>query len=447
MNRKSFKWLLLLVPVLLIAVILAAVFWEAIVIRVAPKAVLTSALTKVFSQLEERFRDDPLLILARSFDPDGRYTADMQMKTEKELLGQITYDMTVQTDGTAHQLLATGTARTSSKALDLSVYMDADFMAVSSEGLVNGNYYGITYDTFASDLRKIPLLNVVVSDSLLSQWDDSVQGIQEKMSRTYALPKLPEASREDVQKLLLGMVAMPCQIEKCSILLNGDPVTCYKLDYSASGQQVSGVLSQITDGDFSEDVSVTASFYLYQNAVVKLLLICEAGESSMRYSLDLGLNPAEDVLTLQSIENRNGQFEGMTVAVTTQNRGNCYAETWEGHKTSGGETSQISFAYEWDPESGDMLLTPDGSSESLSLNLTETEDGFRIVTNDFSRLMQAIIRDPLSTSKASTVSCTMTVTKGSEIVTPAYKNLDQWSMEDFFTLLGGIGALIGINIG
>lgn len=444
-EKRKFKWWLLVIPVLLFFAVLTAVFWDAIWLRVAPKAVLTSALTKAFSQLEERFREDPLLIVARSADPEGKYTADLTLETERELLGKVTYDMTVQTDGVSHQLLAKGLAKTADKELDLSVYMDSGFMAVSSEDLVKGNYYGITYETFASDLRKIPLLNFMVSDSLLAQWDASVQNIQEQMSRTYALPALPEISQEDTRKLLLGVAAMPCEIEKCSVLLDGNAVTCHKLDYRVSGEQVGNILSQATNRDYPSDTSVTVSFYLYQNCVIKLMLSCEAGESAVSYSLSLGMNPGEDTLLLQEIDSSDGQFKELITSVSTQRSESSYEETWNIRKTEEGNSSAVSVSFEWNPTSGDMVLQSGGAA--VSLNLTETENGFCLVTDDFVQLIKIATQSVSTSTGSGKIPCTMTITKGSEISVPAYKNLDQWSLEDFLVLLGGIGSLLGIHIG
>lgn len=444
MEKRKFRWWLLTVPVLLILGILAAVFRDAIFIWVAPKMVLTSALTKVFSQLEERFRDDPLLILARSVDPEGKYTADMELEMEKEILGKVSYDMTVQADGAAHQLFAGGVAKTADRTLDLSLYMDAGFMAVSSEELVRGNYYGITYDTFAADLRKIPLLNLMVSDGLLAQWDASVQDIRERMNRTYALPELPEISQEDMRQLLLGVAAMPCEVEKCSVMLDGEAVACHKLEYRASGKQVGEFLSEVTNGAYSEDTAAVVSFYLYRNTVIKLMVACESGESTLSYSLILGLNPGEDALTLQGIRTGNGKSDEFLTTVTTQHGEDSYAETWNIYRASDGAGSRISVSYDWNPTSGEMVLKSGDST--VSLNLTETENGFRLVTDDLARLMQIAMQNVQTSTKDTEIQCIMTVTKGAEITKPVYKNLDQWSLEDFLVLLGGVGSLLGIKI-
>ena len=183
MEKRKHRWWILLFPVLLAVVILIAVFWDTVSVYIAPKAVLSAALKNAYSQLETRFSDDPLLILAGTLEPASRYTADAQVCVENALLGNVEYDVQLRTDGGLHQLCVDGTAVTSDKQLDLAWYMDPEFMAVSSDGLVGGNYYGITYDTFAKDIRSIPLISFFISDKMISQWDVAIQTIREQVSR------------------------------------------------------------------------------------------------------------------------------------------------------------------------------------------------------------------------------------------------------------------------
>ncbi|MGN1002143.1 MAG: hypothetical protein ACI4PC_05180 [Oscillospiraceae bacterium] len=443
MERKKRKWWLLGIPVILVLGIVGFAFRDAIVIRAAPKAVLTSALNDLFSQLEQRFRNDPLLIVAGSLDPEGKYTVDMKLETEKDLLGPVCYDMTVQTDGNAHQLFAEGTASTSSKAVDLSLYLDTGFMAVSSEGLVGGTFYGITYDTFYADMHKIPFLNYMVSDSVMKKWDSSVREIQEKMSRTYALPSLPETSDGDARMALLGIAALPCKVQKCEIPLGDTVVSGYQLDFSVSGQQLEQLLTAISDTTEEAEGTAVVSFCLVEKSVVKITVQYASSETAFQYSLDLGRNPGENQLTLQGSRSRDGQYDELAIAVATQQGENRYAETWNIRKGSG---EPVSVAFDWNPLSGDMTLKTSASAESCSLNLTEAENGFRLATDDLSRLMHSLSMDGESTQKDDKISCDMVVSKGSEIVTPEYKNLDQWSMDDFFVLLNGVGSLFGISI-
>lgn len=443
MEPKKHRWWLLGILVALLLGFFVFTFWDAILIRVAPKMVLTTALNDLFFQMEQRFQDDPLLIVAGSLEPEGKYTIDVDLETEKELLGPVTYDMTLQTNGTAHQLCAEGNVSTSSKALDFSLYLDSDFMAVSSVDLVGGICYGITYDTFAADIRQIPLLNFLINDSLLQKWESSVQEIQEDMGRPYALPGLPETSPEDMRKTLMGIAVLPCKAQKCAISLSDITVTGYKLDFSVSGQQIKQILSGMTDGTDIGEGTAVVSFYLYENSVVKIGLLYEAEGSSLQYRLDLGQNPLENLLSLQGTQRKNGEDNKLAITVATQNEENQYTETWNIQK---GNDDPLFIAFAWNPLSGDMTLKTSVAAQPCLLNLSETENGFRMTTDDLLSLVYALSPNGQTTQKDEMVSCVMNVSRGSEIVTPAYKNLDQWSTEDFLVLLNGVGSLLGIGI-
>lgn len=443
MERKKHRWWLLGILVAMFFGFFIFTFWDAILIRVAPKMVLTTALNDLFFQLEQRFQGNPLLIVSGSLDPEGKYTVDMDLETERELLGPVTYDMTLQTNGMAHQLLAKGTASTSSKAVDLSLYLDSDFMAVSSVDLVGGIYYGITYDTFAADMRQIPFMNYLINDSLLQKWESSIQEIQANMGRTYALPGFPETSPEDLRKTLMGIAALPCKAQKCAISLSDITVTGYKLDFSVSGQQIKQLLSGMTDSTDIGEGTAAVSFYLYENSIVKIDLLYEAEGSSLQYCLDLGQNPLENLLSLQGTQRKNGEGNKLAITVATQNEENQYTETWNIQQ---GSDDPLIIAFTWNPLSGDMTLKTSVAAQPCLLNLSETENGFRMTTDDLLNLVNALSPNEQTTQKDDKISCVMNVSRGSEIVTPAYKNLDQWSMEDFLVLLNGVGSLLGIGI-
>ncbi len=429
------------IPALALLLVLAVAFGCFAGRKIRAKSKLTSALNQVFSQLEERFRDDPLLIAAGCYNPEGKYTADMKAAVSQELLGTITYNMAVGADLKAHQVSAVGTAYTEKQAINLSLYLDPDFMAVSSDELVAGEYYGITYDTFASDIRKIPLLDFIINDTLLERWDASVQEIQEKISREYPRPQFPELHDKEIRKLLLGIAAMPCQLQKADIVMGENRLPCTELDYAIGGDQIGWVLSKLT-GDMYESISdANFSFYLYENALVRFTLSGTAEETPFQYCFDLNLNPLHDPLT---ITGNHGTSQSLSVAVSTQSIENRYAESWDIHTISGGKEQDHSFAFDWDPRSGALSFRSRQLSSPLSLNFQKTENGLRLETEDLGFLMGRLLQEEeVHTSKTSGV---LTISKGSAIETPPYKNLDTWSMQDFLTLLAGIGSLIGIRL-
>lgn len=429
------------IPALLILLVLAVVFGGAAGRKISAKSQLTSALSHVFTQLEERFQDDPLLIMAEYYDPEGKYTAEVDAAVSQDMLGTITYRMTVDTDLKAHQFRGKGAAQTGKQDFDLSLYLDPNFMAVSSDELIAGEYYGITYDTFASDLRKIPLLDLIISDTLLNRWDDSVQEIQDQVSREYPLPQLPAFNQGELRKLLLGVAAMPCELHKTEISIGKRTLSCSELDYTINVDQVAWLLSSLTGDTYENDGTVHFSFYLYKDALVRFSLSGMTGETPFQYCFDLDLDPLNDPLTLTG---SHGDAQSLSVTVATQRSESRYAESWDIHTVAEGNEQDRSFSFDWDPQSGALNFRSGKLPAPIALNLRKTQSGVRLETEDLLSLIRLLLQENgVSTAKSAAV---LTISRGSAIETPTFKNLDQWSMQDFLTLLAGAGSLIGIRL-
>ena len=436
-KNKRGKLIIIFLVVLLILSVITVTFWDSIVIRVAPKAVLSSALTEVFARMEDRWQGNPLLMLAGSFNAEGKYRADVTADTVDELLGQISYDMTVYTDASSNQLLAEGVIRTAEMELALNAYFDNTFMAISSEDLLKGAYYGITYDTFSSDIRQFPLLTFLIPASTISEWETSISDIQTATNRSYALPKIPEISEEDIQMLLLGILALPSEVSETELELDDKVVSCHTITYNASGSQITDI--------FGTEAKVHAVFYLCENTVPKIELDLTSEQEINEFEIILGLDAGEDPFSVVYSQRKDETEKRISANVNTHKENNLYSEDWSIQHSDDEETRNLVFSYEWDVSNGDMLLTA-GSGTPQKLNLKETEAGFLLKTEDLHGIIQAFTQEEHATETQNPVSCEMSFSKGSTIKTPEYKNLDQWSMEDLITLLGGIGSLIGLNM-
>ena len=220
------KWWWILIPVLLLIVTACVLFRDTIVMYIAPKTVLTAALTDTVSKLDQRSQGSPLRIFLKGYDENGQNTASMELLTSNDLLGEIAYDMTVQADWSVHKLTADGTVTTGSTKLGLSAYLDKDFAAVTSTDLLQGGFYGITYNTFGSDIRRFRLLSLLTPDATLREWENSVFKIQAFMSKDRTLPQLPELTRRDVTGILIGVLALKSHVAIADVQVNGETLRC-----------------------------------------------------------------------------------------------------------------------------------------------------------------------------------------------------------------------------
>lgn len=427
--KKQFKWWI--VPLAVIALVLvAAVFlWPSLKVYLAPKTVLTASLTNTWADLEERFTNSPLKLIAQTLDPENGNTVALQLDTSNELLDSVQYDLNVALDWNPRRIMAQGQVLTNGKAMDLSVYLDSDFAALSSDSLLLGNFYGLTYDTFSQDIRSNQLLSLMIGESTLKSLDENVQSIHDFMSESWEIPSVPHF---DFKNILIGILALKAEVEQESMIINGSSEKCSVISFETTGAEIQAGLDYLhaeLPVDLSPNEEVEISFWLQDDDLVRIQV--EAGNQE----LDIR-GSAKGNLTLQYQNNE----EIVSIQITTRQDASCYHET----VTVTG-TNNCVIAYIWDLNSGDMTmnLTQGGEQASISAKLYQTENGFRIETADFEALMHLLA----GTDDTGNSPCTMTVSKGAVIETPAYKNFSEWSLEDLITLIGGVGSLFGLKIG
>lgn len=431
---------------LLVVAIAACFLWEDILLLAAPKVILTTSLTNVIDQLEERFQENPMKILLRALEQDGQYTANVNMQMDNKLLGNVNYDMTVQTDIKAHRIRATGRAATEQREIDLSLYMDTDYMAVSSDGLVDGQYYGISYDSFVKDIRSIPLLNLMINDNLLTEWEGAVHKIQDGMQQEVVLPVIPEIKAAEIKALLFGIIALPCQTEKTTFWLDDEVVTCKKMDYHLEGAAVGEVISSLTNQSFGSDASVQISFYLYEKSIIRMAVICRSDSKNIQATVDLGMNPLENPLSIEYSKQGMKTNSYFGAVVNTLRAENIYSERWEVRNINNGNESFFSCRYVWNPSNGAMEVSLNDAVDNVSFVFRENTEGIYIQTYDFGRFVKMFSQTRPLISLGNDVECSMIISGGSIIDKPGYKNLNQWTASDFLGLMSGVGSLIGINL-
>lgn len=416
---KKKKWLLLIIPAVLI--LAAALVWF---LYLSPRMALSNAADDALSKLEQRLKESPVPILAKGYDESGRNSTSLELTVSDG----VQYDMQVQTDLTANQILADGTIRIDGKTLNLSAYLDKEFAAITSEDLFRGGYYGITYDTFSSDVRSFPLLSRLIPSATLSKLDSSVEKLQVYMNRTRQIPQLPEVQEEDIHKLILGLLVLKSDVHKETLTVDGQSLECLCFDYSATGEQAGTLLGYLMDTGGLSQGDITASFYLCDKTLVAVRCDGRAGENRAALRLDLGQDAARGDVSIAVEKLENGKKSAFSYKIGAR-------------EADGAHTESIAFGaqsifYDWRPQTGDMVLTLPEKSP-ISLNLSQAQDGFQIQTKDFAALIGINSRKGFDS--------TMTVRKGTAITPPNYKNLDEWSLDDLLVLLGSIGGLLGFK--
>ena len=418
------------------------VFWrEILAVRIAPKAVLYSALTQSIEQLQMRFESSPAALLLAAADPEGRYTADVSIQTYENDLLSADYEMKVQTNAGEHQISADGTMVLPENRATLSCYLDSAFLAVSSDKLGSGKYYGITYSSFSDDIRSIPLLDFFISEKMISQWEDALQKIPLGISEILPAIRIPDLSDQNLEKCILGVLALPCRTERISIPVEFAVWNCDSLVYSAKGTEINRFLQENL---LPENSEITATFYLYQNKLVKALVKYSALDESVFLEGFFGLNPSENDLWFTGTWTQNDITKCCTIAVSKPyDNADLWNLMWT-EKGSGGTEAEYRISYTAD--TGRTLLAFAENREPISLYLQRFGDGFQIVIDDVSDFLESLNVGFSLFQKENKSNAVIFVRQGSQIIKPQYKNLDEWSIDDFWTLLTDVGSLLGIQM-
>jgi len=401
---------------------------SAAALLVIPRVILVSALAETGEALTQRFEGDPLRILLRALDPEGKYTLSGSLELTGSYPEALDLEGVLEADLKGHRFWAGGTASASDKTLDFALYMDPGCLAVSSRQLTEGNYYGITYDSFSEDIRRIPLLNVFISDAVFARWEESLQTLREQILREYPLPQLPELPEDMHQTLTAALLTLPYTAENRTLTENDETLVCRALTYSLKAEELKEAFPQL-----QQETAAAITFYLNRSRMAAVQCLITSGGETNCWFVKLGQNPKTEPLVLQ-YTGRSGDIT--TIVTDTQKTENRYRESWE--ITAKGE--KYSLFYDREQESGKMLLRINDALEACEVFLTETDQGISFRSSQLEKLLQT---DEKGSWRPA--SCELNLEKGSGIAVPAYKNLDQWSLEDFLILAEGIGTWIGLR--
>ena len=423
-------------------------------VRIAPRLVLSRTLDNAIAQLDSRFEKSPVHLLANALDSQGRQQVALKLETENKNLGPVVYDMKVLTQIGPNRIQAEGAVIAGGKVLDVQLFLDENFAALASQGLLEGRYYGITYETFSRDLRERQLLTALLGEQLISDWEEDLLSLGEKMAVDLTLP---EFRTEDIRSLLYGVLALKPEMSREEILLpSAGEHTGYGVSFRATGaeiseaakpyrQQLSGtLLNWIHKMEQDPASEICVKFSLYKGKLIQILAQLNTSGESHECLFYLGEDPAEKTLSLELDTRTGGEARKYSLMIRTEQDEERYEELLHFVKTEMGETKSTTVEYEWDLSSRDMVLEirQDERKAEQRLNLTGEGEILTIRSQNIRPLLNFLLEQ----DKVKPAICTLTVSPGGTVTVPEYRNLDQWSWEDLLALITGFGGLLGLKL-
>ena len=423
-------------------------------LRIAPRLVLSRALDNTIAQLDSRFEKSPVHLLANALDSQGRQQARLKLETEEKHLGPVVYDMTLQTQIGPNRIRADGAVITGGKFLDIQLFLDENFAALASQGLLEGRYYGITYETFSRDLRDRQLLTALLGEKTIGDWEDDLSSLQEKMATDLTLP---EFSPKDIRNVLYGVLALKPEIGREEILLpSAGDHTGFGVSFRATGTEISeaaqpyreqlprSLLAWIDKMGQDPESEVCVKFSLYKGKLIQILAQLDVAGETYECLLYLGENPEEKTLSVELDVQVGGEERKFSIMIRTEQDEENYEEVLHFAKTENGEKESTTVKYQWDLSSCDMVLDIRRGERKVEQRLNLTGEGETLTIR--SQNIRPLLNFLLEQEKVKPAICTLTVSPGGDVAVPEYRNLDQWSGEDLLALLAGFGSLLGLKL-
>lgn len=439
------KWPVVLAVVLIAAAAGIYCFRDALMVRLFPKVILSNALGETFTQLETRYADSPVHMLSGALNPEGCQNITMKLDTSTQFIGIAHYNLQLRTQTEPNRVYGEGSVSTGGGTMDLQLYLDGNFGAISSQSMTDGAYYGITYDSFPEDIRSFGLLGLLIGEDVLSGWDAGVAGFAQTMGRSYAVPEL---TASDLRDALTAALALKAHVK------GAEGKNCYTVTFRAEGDKIADAAEQymarlpealaslVRKLEKDDDSEVRVVFHLDNKLLTAVDAEITLTGASYRVAADLS-QEGQLGLELNVYDGLNLDRTEMTVK--TRSDGETYQENISLIRTVNGVRSQTTADYSWDLSSGDLVLdlTKDEKKYPIRLNLTAEGETFTASFQQFEVVLSLLT----GKDNPRPALCTLTVSPGEPINdVPDYRNLSDWSMEDFYLLFTRLGNLVGLKL-
>lgn len=471
--KKKIKWWMIALPVVLVIAIVIALLWNPLMLRLNPKGVLAKALVQATAQLSERSSGSPLVLMGSALADTENYTV-LGNLNGSDGFSDIDVDMAIYWNSVQARHQTDFRMEYQDEYLDLSIYADADSLAVASERLLSGEYYGITYDTFSEDIRGSELFSAV-DEQTLSALEQLVQVFhdtyetaadQKPISGEYAVVITDFANGLDAvvgsaerklnaKEQKLDTITMTVTYKQISSLM--EQLLEIAEDDEALQNMLTGGINMegvdvwdeyvseyeyMIDAFYDTEGEIVVTFYLYKNDLVAIGMdtVCEyeGAEGEIHIDLNLGRDPAADDIVLSMIIVDEGEEAEILCTLTTEKDGSSFTETVLIDASIPGEEGVAAeLSYGWDMDSGDLTIAVVGVEDmefSMDLTLEQTENGFALSVDDLYGALSATGMEDAQDYADLKLGFYIEVMKGAEITVPEYKNIDQWTQDDLLAL-------------
>ena len=371
---------------------------------------LYNSILSLTSIIEEVTETSPAVRMSRTLSKDG-FTADAYIHSGKQEI-----HLNFKIIASQKRLNADGTISSEDNLQNFSLYLDPNVLTFSVDPKKE-RHYGINFHTFQKDLEQIPLINWILPDHFIKQWDTSLQKIPELFNKIDSFCFFPEINLANISSFAKFLWILPAEIN-----ISASPETtesALRIVFKFQSDTAPSYLKEKLKEKKIDPYNITATFYMNKKDLAIAEITLRKGNDLTQISVEYPNNTSEYLRSVLFSETETGRE---VVKLTLNTDG---SEFW----AISNDYSEIMI--DWNPTTNIMLIN--NGTNSVSLVYQKEEDGFSIESDDLKNLMMFI--DPSSERSILDDHCRIKIVKGAYVPESyQYKNLSEWTLEDLLTI-------------
>lgn len=266
--QKTFKikWWMIVIPVLVAAGVLIGVFWQPIVLQLAPEKALASAASKTWKSLEKRLESTPVAFIDEAV---GESTvADVDLGLYMKAPGQmdVEMDVSMQLDTEKSQSAANVHIYASNQEMKLYLFVDRHKLLLQSKDFLGEPVYGIDLDKFEEDLEVFRNKNLWIGNEAIESFRETILELRDALNQDDEPldPALLEPYIRCMQKWAEGL--MEPTRGKAQFAWEGAVYDCQQIEYEVAVSYLADLMNDLIDILESDEALMKRYVELSQDA-------------------------------------------------------------------------------------------------------------------------------------------------------------------------------------